>query len=60
MYAGDVKIYLSVFDLASHALLQDLNRIVAWAVKLKLKLNAKKMCLASFEAKYKFAILYAG
>ena len=30
MYADDVKIYLPVFDLASHALLQeDLNRIVA-------------------------------
>ena len=46
MYADDVKIYLPVFDLSSHALLQeDLNRIVAWAVKWKLKLNAKKCFL---------------
>ena len=46
MYADDVKIYLPVFDLASHALLQeDLNRVVAWAVKWKLKLNAKKCVL---------------
>ena len=43
MYADDV---IYVFDLASHALLQeDLNRIVAWAVKWKLKLNAKKCVL---------------
>ena len=45
MYADDVKIYLYVFNLASHALLQDLNHIVAWAVKWKLKLNANKCVL---------------
>jgi len=46
MYADDVKLYMPVCDIASHAMLQaDLNRIVAWANTWQLKLNAKKCIL---------------
>ena len=44
MYADDVKLYLPVCDITSHALLQDdLNRISVWASTWQLKLNEKKM-----------------
>ena len=46
MYADDVKLYLPVCDITSHALLQDdLNRISVWASTWQLKLNEKKCIL---------------